>query len=148
MGAMRHHPSQPAAPTSRSRRAPRGFVDRPAGVGFPAERRTRSPVDSRMDNPAGCRPPAAHKLHRAPQAQIKSSKTNIKKPCVVLRHQALDHYQLRSTPTPSKHTHTYLQSSRAIQHRLQTGHVPEIIGHIRRNTQQLDSVPAQFFVQR
>ena len=35
-----------------------GALERPAGAGSPTERRRRSPLDGRMDNPAGC--PRAH----------------------------------------------------------------------------------------
>ena len=57
---------RPATPPTQcaSSELPCGFVDRPAGAGFPTERLRRSPVDGRMDNPAGCPrgPPTGRRL--------------------------------------------------------------------------------------
>ena len=84
------------------------------------------------------RPPAAHKLHRAPPRRIEQGKTNNQKPRPMLRLRTPDSCQLRRHITRSTRPHPY-NLLRATQHRPQTGHDPEIGGHVRRNTQ----LPAQ-----
>src|SRR5438445_11433090 len=50
------------------------------------------------------RPPAAHKLHRAPPPRAARSKTKISKPCASLRHRTLNHHQIGGSKPPQTDT--------------------------------------------
>src|SRR5439155_9795274 len=137
-------PSSPAPPpASRARQsarhAPCGFVDRPARAGFPTERRRRSPVDGRMDNPAGC--PRAHpqavgcpQAPQGPTTTFEERQERNSKALQPAQAPGPKPSSQRRCSTPTNRPHPYNLPC-ATQQPIEIGHVPEITGHVRRNTQ-------------
>ena len=95
----------------------------------------RSPVDDRMDNPAGC--PRAHPqavgCPQAPQGPTTREEEPQAIPRAPLRYR-MPVNQPPRRPSTSQLTHIPTISIAQRSTEPQIGHVPEINGHVRRNT--------------
>jgi hypothetical protein len=102
-------------------------------------------VDGRMDNPAGCPRdhPQAVGCPQAPQGStttIEERQERNTKALQLAQASTLNASSQRRSPTRQNQPHPY-NIPRATQPSTEIGHVPEITGHLRRNTQRAIQEP-------
>ena len=115
---------------------PCGFVDRPAGAGFPTERPGAFTCGWPDGQPCGLpmRPPTGRRLPTSSTGpHHRRSRSTSNTPLAAQQWQRQQHPARR--PSTSQFTLTPTISTAQPSTETQIGHVPEITGHVRRNTQ-------------